>query len=141
MSAVQTYRGVVRKGRIQLKPPVRLPEGSEVYVVVTGERVPSTTEPGDLYVSPERSVMEQERAAFQAMLPQLLTQFEGQYVALHQGQVVDHDADRAALVIRLDQTHPDAVVLVKRVTAEPERVLRMPSPRKVYTDGYCSITE
>jgi hypothetical protein len=134
MSDVQTYRGVVRKGRIQLKPPVRLPEGSEVYIVVTREGVPSTAEPGDLYVSPKRSVMEQEQAAFQAMLPHLLNQYEDQYVTICQGQLVDHGADRVTLVMRLDQTHPDEVALVKRVTAEPERILRMLSPRLVGND-------
>jgi hypothetical protein len=131
MPVTQTYRGVVRKGQIQLKPPARLPEGSEVTVIVTAEEPSPTSIPAGLYVNPARPAMEREQAAFEALLPQLLIQYEGQYVALHQGRVVDHDADRVALVIRLDQTHPDAVVLVKRVAAEPERVLRMPSPRLV----------
>jgi hypothetical protein len=141
MPVTQTYRGVVRKGKIQLKLPARLPEGSKVTVIVTAEEPSPTSIPAGLYVNPARPAIEREQAAFQALLPQILVQNEGQYVALHQGQVVDHDADRAALVIRLDQTHPDSVVLVKRVTADPKRVLRVPSSRKVYTGGHCSITE
>ncbi len=131
MSIVQTYQGVVRKGHIQLAPPTALPEGSHVYVIVTGQPAAKTSAYGKLYVSPDRSAMKQEVASFRAMLPELLTQHADQYVALHQGQVVDHDADRVALVVRLDKTYPDTVVLVKYVTAKPDRVIRMPSPRLV----------
>lgn len=37
MATWKMYKGVVRQGRILLTPPVDLPEGSEVYVVVMGE--------------------------------------------------------------------------------------------------------
>lgn len=36
------YEGVVRQGRILLTPPVDLPEGSEVYVVVMGQAAEET---------------------------------------------------------------------------------------------------
>jgi hypothetical protein len=93
MPVTQTYRGVVRKGQIQLKPPARLPEGSEVTVIVTAEEPPPTSSPAGLYVNPARPAMEREQADFQALLPQLLVQYQDQDVALHQGQVVDHDAE------------------------------------------------
>lgn len=128
MPNLQTYHGVVQKGRIQISPPFNLPEGSEVYVVATGRRMTETEIKNPLYVSPDRETMLQEQAAYQAMLSELLTNYKGQYVALHQGGVVDHDTDKIALVMRLDQTHPDAVVLVRQVTEEPEKVLRMRSP-------------
>jgi hypothetical protein len=88
-----------------------------------------------LYINPERQATLQEQAAFQAMLPDLLTKFEDHYVAVYQGQVVDHDADQIALIERLDQSHPDTIVLVKQVTTEPERVLRMRSPRLIKIRG------
>lgn len=127
MTIMQTYQGVVRRGKIQIKPPIQLPEGSEVYVVVASPETPQTA--AALYVNPNRPAMQREEAAFQALLPELLTSYPDQYVALHGGQVVDSDADKVALVMRLDQAYPDTVVLVKKVTAEPERALRMPSPR------------
>lgn len=129
MTIMQTYRGVVQKGRIQVLPPFNLPEGSEVYVVATGRRMVKTAVDNPLYVSPDREAMLQEQDAFQAMLPVLLAKYKDQYIALHQGEVVDHDVDRVILAARLDKTHPDAVVLVKQVTAKPESVLRMRSPR------------
>lgn len=36
MTTVKTYQGVVKEGRIQLPATTRLPEGSQVYVIVTG---------------------------------------------------------------------------------------------------------
>lgn len=131
MPIMQTYQGIVRKGRIQITPPADLPEGSEVYVVVTGKPAQQAAAPGTLYTSPDRAAMEREQAAFQQMLPDLLTHYQGQYVAIYQEQVIDHDQDQAALVMRLDQTHPDAIVLVKLVTAKPDPLLRMPSPRLI----------
>jgi hypothetical protein len=37
MTTVQTHRGIVRKGHIQLTPTTELPEGSHVYVIVAGQ--------------------------------------------------------------------------------------------------------
>jgi hypothetical protein len=75
--------------------------------------------------------MEQEMIAFRAMREALLANYEGQYVAVYQGQVVDHDPDELALVARIDEKYPDAVVLIKRVTPEPDRVLHFRSPRLI----------
>lgn len=84
-----------------------------------------------IHVSPDRAHMEQEQIAFYRMHSQLLMRYPGEYVAVFQGQVVDHDADRVALVTRIDEIYPDEVVLIKRVTDEPDRVLHMRSPRWV----------
>jgi hypothetical protein len=54
---------------------------------------------GTLYVSPDRQAMLQEQAAFQAMLPDPLTKYKDQYVAVHQGQVIDHDGEQVDLLI------------------------------------------
>ena len=42
MSTWQIYKGVVRQGQVHLTPPVDLPEGSAVYVVVMGQPVGET---------------------------------------------------------------------------------------------------
>lgn len=81
-----------------------------------------------VHVHPQRDLMEQEQVAFQAQHQQLLIQYRGQYVAMFQGKVVDHDDDKVALVDRLDKSHPDQVVLIKLVTEQPERVIQVRSP-------------
>lgn len=134
MPNMQTYHGVVRKGRIKISQPIDLPEGSEVYVVATGRHLGKTEGGNPLYVSPDRETMLQEQAAYQTMLPQLLAQYKNEFVAIHQGKIVDHDANKIALIIRLDESHPDEVVLVQQVTEKPDEVLRMRSPRLLEND-------
>ncbi|MBE2202472.1 MAG: hypothetical protein IAE79_27925 [Anaerolinea sp.] len=83
------------------------------------------------HVSPDRAQMEQEQAVFRRLHSQLLAQYPGEYVAVYQGRVVDRDADRLALAARIDEKYPQTVVLIKQVTAEPDKVLYMRSPRLV----------
>ena len=84
-----------------------------------------------IHVNVGRPQMEQEQRAFRRSHAELLAQYPGEYVAVYQGKVIDHDADQVALVGRVDERYPQEVVLIKLVTAEPDRVLNMRSPRLV----------
>jgi hypothetical protein len=44
---------------------------------------------------------EQEYAAFLRLLPTLLGQYQGKYVAIHEEQVIDSDADDITLIQRV----------------------------------------
>lgn len=83
----------------------------------------------NIYVHPDRAAMQREWAAFQALLTELSISYEGQFVAVHQGKVVDHDIDPVALVKRINQNYSEEVVLIKQVTREPADTLRFRSPR------------
>ena len=131
MAVMRTYQGIVRKGRIRITTPFDLPEGSEVVVVATGQRNAETAVSSTFYVHPNRAAMLQEQAAYQAMLPELLNIYKDQYIAVYHGEVIDHDADRTALITRLDNAYPDEIMLIKQVTSKPDRILRVPSPRLV----------
>lgn len=61
--------------------------------------------------------MDQAIAAFETMKAGLSAHHLGEYVAIFQGAVVDHDTNKAALLSRLAQTHADEVVLVRQVSA------------------------
>lgn len=54
--------------------------------------------------------LDQEQAAFEALHAQLVHTYLGQFVALHEGQVIDSDADQRALYIRVHQHHPHTVI-------------------------------
>ena len=54
----------------------------------------------------------QEKAAFAALLPMLLAQYPGRFVAIHNGAVVDTDPSRTALARRFVQTHGDTHVYI-----------------------------
>lgn len=78
---------------------------------------------------PRRAEMEKERAAFLKLYPKLWEKYPYQHVAVFRGKVVDHDEDVGALVQRMDEKHPDDIVLIREVRPEPERVLHFRSPR------------
>jgi hypothetical protein len=84
-----------------------------------------------IYVHPRQDQMLREQAAFQAMLKELLIQPNGEYVAVNHGQVVDHDSDVELLVERINEQYPEEIVLIKKVTPEPDQIIQMRSPRFV----------
>ena len=81
------------------------------------------------YRDPQTQVMDREIAAFETMKAGLLANHLGEYVAIFQSAVIDHDADKALLLSRLGQTHPNEVVLVRQVRREPRPPFRLRSPR------------
>ena len=73
--------------------------------------------------------MAREEAAYRAQHESLLANYAGQYVAIFQGQLIDHDSNETALLRRLDTNYPHDIVLMKRVESRPQPVLRFRSPR------------
>lgn len=73
--------------------------------------------------------IQKEAESFRAMHAELVRHYLGQIVAIHEGQVVDHDKDFAALHQRIRQRFGRTAVLLRRVETEPERVLTFRSPR------------
>jgi hypothetical protein len=69
--------------------------------------------------SPER---EREKEAFRRLHPDLVQQYTGEYVAIHGGKLIDHDADKVALLKRIDRLYRDKFVLIRPVQQEPEIV-------------------
>jgi Family of unknown function (DUF5678) len=85
----------------------------------------------DLLRAEASRILARETKAFRLMHPQLLQKYAGQYVALHQGQLIDHDADQLTLYLRIDAQYPDEVILIKQVTPEVEEIYAVRSPRIV----------
>jgi hypothetical protein len=73
--------------------------------------------------------IEAESRAFEAMKARLLGKYAGRYVAVHNGKVIDHDADLRTLHLRVYQKHGRIPVLLKQVLAGPEREIVIRSPR------------
>ena len=68
---------------------------------------------------PERK---REIEAFHRLHPTLLEKFTGEYVAVFEEEVVDHDVDLAALLQRIDKRFPNDFVLIRPVRQDPEIV-------------------
>jgi len=77
----------------------------------------------------ERDKIKTEANAFRKLHPELVKQYLGRYVALHNGDVVDSDKDFQALHQRIRQRFGRQAVLLRQVTPEPDRTLVMRSPR------------
>lgn len=74
----------------------------------------------------------QEEEYFQGQHTQLLQSYQGQYIAMHDGQVIDSDVDELALYMRIRQQYPLIGILIKKVTATPEDIWIIRSPRLEY---------
>ena len=81
-----------------------------------------------LWEAKERKI-DREMEAYRAMHAELKQRFLGEYVAIHNGELVDHDAGRRALSRRVRQKYENVAVLITPVEEEPEREFLMLSPR------------
>lgn len=79
--------------------------------------------------SEEDAQLEAEKQAYLQLYSQLKEQFLGHYVAIYQGQLVDHDTDYAALFERIDDRFPDEFVWLTQVQTEPIGTIAFRSPR------------
>lgn len=77
----------------------------------------------------QREKIRAETEAFNAQYEKLKAKYPGQYVAVHQGSVIDHGPDLRKLHLRVYERLGRTPVLLKRITDEPERALVFGSPR------------
>jgi hypothetical protein len=75
------------------------------------------------------AAVQHEITAYHALHPMLWSQYPKQHVAIHGGQLLDHDENKVALRRRINQSYPNQFVLIRQVEREPERVLYFRSPR------------
>ncbi len=76
-----------------------------------------------------REKIRQEFAAYQAMHSQLAATRLGEHVAIHEGQVVDHDQEPDALLRRVRERFGRTPVLIVQVREQPAREFVIRSPR------------
>ena len=79
--------------------------------------------------TPELAKGEREYQAFLRLLPGLLATHRGRYVAVHEGRVVDDDADDLALVLRVHARIGYVPIHVGLVTDRPPAI-RIPHYRE-----------
>ncbi|MBI1879477.1 MAG: hypothetical protein HYR94_14870 [Chloroflexi bacterium] len=77
----------------------------------------------------EEAKIETEKQQFLSQYAQLKQIYLGQFIAMHQGQVVDHDSNFEILHRRIRQKYGREAILMRRVEEEPDRPLMWRSPR------------
>jgi hypothetical protein len=70
---------------------------------------------------------EREVAAFEALKPSLLVQYEGQFVAIYQGKVVTSGDDKFVLSRKVRERYGPVICYIEKVTDETPRTARIPS--------------
>ncbi len=88
-----------------------------------------TLPPPELPPPPPPDKFERERRAFYRLLPELLKTHRGQYVAIHEEQVVDSGTDEMALILRVLKRVGHVAIFVGLVTDEPRKPIRIPHYR------------
>lgn len=86
---------------------------------------------GERAAEDEDSIVAKEEAAFKRLHPMLREKYLGQYVAIYQGKMIDHDPDQVALFLRTKKRHPDEFIWIAPVSEEPEETYVLRSPRFV----------
>ena len=71
----------------------------------------------------DREKIHRETEAFWSMQADLIARHPGEYVAVHRGQVIDHDPDVVQLERRVTEQWGSAAVLIAPVTNETQRDL------------------
>jgi ferric iron reductase protein FhuF len=77
----------------------------------------------------ELEKLQSELDAFQAQLPVLLATYPDQYVAMHEGHVIDHDVDLRTLHSRVYTKVGLVPVLLQKATEAPAPDILIRSPR------------
>ncbi len=114
-------------------PLTYFPHASELELVVTEDTAvvrAKTITPG-LHRDKRQAEMLEQTAVFKAQYMQLLQVYPGEYVAFHQGKLVDHDPDHTQLVRRIQKQYAGQIVLIRQVREQSEGPLRLGSPRLV----------
>lgn len=75
--------------------------------------------------------IETEQKHYEATHATLLNLYRGQYIAMHDGEVVDHDFDRVGLSRRVRSRYGKIPVLIVQVRDEPQFTIYVRSPRIV----------
>jgi hypothetical protein len=85
--------------------------------------------------APSPTKWQREYQTFRRLLPQLLTTHRGQYVAIHEGQVVDSGDDKLVVALRVLARVGNTAIHVGRVAEEPEPVSRSGVRRELPPGG------
>ena len=116
--------------RVQLLAQAQQQGIAETIANLLDETVPQVeSSEGEMDDLDTDETVEREIRAYHQLHPELWRRYPEQHVAIHNGQMVDHDIDGIALSRRIYQRYPDTFVLIRQVNSTPERVIRLRSPR------------
>ena len=124
----RTAHAITLEDLVQSSEPIVIErEGKPMVVVVPYALYQQLTAPPKSKEISHNEVFERNRAAYDAMKAQLLKTHRGKWVAFHDGQFMDSDADDSALSERMHTKYGYGKLYIHLVE-EPEHVYRVPTP-------------
>ena len=91
----------------------------------------ANTSPAPALKPSEKPKWEREYDAFIAMFPDLFPEYEDQYVAVHEGQIVASGAGEIEVALAAYRQFGYQPIHIGRVSRSPSEVARMPGARRV----------
>ena len=142
MSAIRVKTHIPESRQITLTLPPEFPVGDaelEIAVREPGQVfevvLPPDNRPRVFPQRPTNPELAAEHDTFVKMLPELMTQYAGKYVALRGGAVVAVGETEVDALTRANELHPGILTLVRLVTDQPQPIQRIGSPRLVRKGG------
>jgi len=114
----QLYEAVRQRAKVEDKTTDTL------VIEWVADRIQDLENRGDDLVA-----FEQEVAAFERLKPELLERYDGQYVAIYEGEVVTSGEDKMALLHEVYERYGQVVCYIDLVGADRLRSAHMPSVR------------
>jgi hypothetical protein len=127
-----TYSIPIDEDALASGPIVVERQSQPVFVIITPEEYRAFREwqNHEAWQQEQLWHIQPEREAFQRLLPELLKTRPGQFVAIHDGRVVDSDSDEVALASRVIAQQYDPVYIQE--VREAPHIYDLPSPESVW---------
>jgi hypothetical protein len=122
LAAIDDIRGAIYNPHAQ-RNPVREGEAVDTNDI---QAPPVLTPP-----PPPNDKWQREQQAFLRLLPSLLQTHRDKYVAIHEGNVVESGDELVDVAMRAYGRYGYVPIYVDLVTDQPQRPVRIPSPRIV----------
>jgi prevent-host-death family protein len=129
------YAAAIKRIKSTRKPLVVEQNGKPFAVVIPYAEYQKLAElreraRNEKWLAQQHQIIRREEAAFEQMKPELLKTHKGKFVAIHDGKLVDFDADESTLAKRVYARFGYRTILMTEVTETP-RVYHVNSPRVV----------
>lgn len=119
---MKSLTATYHNGTLTLHEPIDLPDGIEVQLNIEDIESVSPLSSWDQQIHRESEHFIRQHAI-------LLRDYKGEYVAMHEGLVIDHDPDKRALASRIREKWHATPILIRLVTGQPYREVVIRSPR------------
>jgi hypothetical protein len=142
MTVIRVRGKVGEDRKLLLTLPPEVPPGEhdfevtvrDVEPIVFEVLLPPDDRPKAFPPRPTNPELAEEHDAFERMLPELMTLHGGKFIAVKGGVVVAVADTEVGALTTAHQLQPGSLVLVRKVTDQPQPIERLPSFRPVRTE-------